>query len=111
MDTTAGSAITLTDAARTALAHIFGNGPRPDLRVFLSFLHESGPRLDLAPDTLSASDTVCTAGGWRIGISALLLEQAAPVTIDCRPDGFIIDSRLDFSEAGGNCGGACGDHH
>ena len=111
MDTTVANAVNLTDAARDALERILGDGPRPDLRVFLSFLHESGPRLDLAPDAASEADIICQARGWRFVASALLLKQAAPVTVDCGPDGFIIHSSLDFSEAGGNCGGACGGHH
>lgn len=111
MGTTAANAITLTEAAGTALERLLGDRPRPDLRVFLSFLHESGPRLELAPDTAGEADFACQSRGWRIIISALLLEQAAPVTVDCGPDGFIIHSSLDFSEAGGNCGGACGNHH
>jgi len=111
MDTFQNHTLTLTPAARTALEHLLGPGPYPELRVFLSFLHASGPRLDIAPDAASADDAVFDLGGWRIVISALLLGQAAPVTIDCGPDGFAIHSSLDFSEAGGNCGGACNGHH
>ena len=103
--------IRLTDAARTALDALLGTEKHPELRVFLSFLHESGPRLELAPDPATAADTTVALAGVTICISTLLLEQAAPVTIDCGPGGFAIHSALDFSEAGGNCGGACGSHH
>ena len=103
--------MTLTEAAKAALENVLGAGQHPDLRVFMSFLDASGPRLDLAPDVASDGDAVFRFGDWRFVISALLLEQAAPVRIDCGPDGFVIQSSLDFSEAGGNCGGACGDHH
>ena len=111
MDMHAENCIRLTDAARLALDNLLGAQPRPELRVFLSFLHPSGPRLDIAPDAASADDAVFDRDGWRLVISALLLAQAAPITVDCGPDGFAIHSRLDFSEAGGNCGGACNGHH
>ena len=111
METPQKQALTLTAAAQAALDRLLGAAPHPDLRVFLSFLEDTGPRLDIAPDAASEGDDVFAIAGWRIVISALLLKQAAPVTVDCGPDGFVIHSSLDFSEAGGNCGGACGDHH
>ena len=111
MDMHAENCVRLTDAARLALDNLLGAQPRPELRVFLSFLHTSGPRLDIAPDAASAEDAVFDLGGWRLVISALLLSQAAPITVDCGPGGFVIHSSLDFSEAGGNCGGACNGHH
>ncbi|MHC1790450.1 hypothetical protein [Solidesulfovibrio sp.] len=105
------SVFTLTDAAKTALEQLFGDRPRPVLRVFLSFLDENGPRLDLAPDAPTAADALFSSQGWSFCLSALLLDQAGPVTVDHGPGGFHIHSGLDFSEAGGNCGGACGSHH
>ena len=111
METNQSPRIRLTDAARTALSTLLGPEKRPELRVFLSFQHESGPRLDLAPDPATAADTTVDLAGVTICMSSLLLDQAAPVTIDCGPGGFTIHSSLDFSEAGGNCGGACGSHH
>lgn len=110
MGTCANHLLTLTDAARAALEHHFGPTQRPNLRVFLSFLDESGPRLDVAPDEPNATDTAITTQGWPFVINTLLLQQAAPVTVDFGPDGFLVHSGLDFSEAGGNCGGKCGAH-
>ncbi|OLN26730.1 HesB-like domain [Desulfovibrio sp. DV] len=111
METNQSPHIRLTAAARTALDTLLGPQNRPVLRVFLSFLHESGPRLELAPDPPTDADTIVDLAGRTICMSSLLLDQAAPVTIDCGPGGFAIHSSLDFSEAGGNCGGACGSHH
>lgn len=111
MEPRAATALQLTAAAKDALDLLLADQPRPVLRVFLSFLDESGPRLDLAPDVPAASDDLFTCQGWQICISSLLHAQAAPVTVDYGPGGFHIHSRLDFSEAGGNCGGACGSQH
>ncbi|WP_043631935.1 hypothetical protein [Desulfovibrio sp. TomC] len=103
--------IRLTDAARAALDALLGSASRPVLRVFLSFQYESGPRLDIAPDAATAADTTVDLAGITICMNTQLLGQAGPVTIDCGPAGFSFDSSLDFSEAGGNCGGGCGSHH
>lgn len=111
METNTPAPITLTAAAGAALDTLLGSGTRPTLRIFLSFLHESGPRLEIAPDAPTDADTVVTVDGLRLCVSSLLLAQAAPFVVDCGPAGFTIESRLDFSEAGGNCGGACGSHH
>jgi Fe-S cluster assembly iron-binding protein IscA len=102
--------LTLTKEAKAVLEHLFQGGSRPSLRVFLSFLHDSGPRLDLAPDQPTATDVAFSVDGWNFIINEQLMQQAAPVTIDVGPDGFLMHSGLDFSEAGGNCGGACGSH-
>ncbi len=102
--------LTLTDAAKAVLDLHFQDQERPCLRIFLSFLHDSGPRLDLAPDTPTPSDTECQANGWRFLVNSLLLEQAAPLTVDLGPDSLVVRSSLDFSQAGGNCGGSCGNH-
>jgi hypothetical protein len=111
MDIAAAYPITLTDAARTALDGLFGLVSRPQLRIFLSFQDASGPRLDLAPDAPTDADAVVSCQGYSLCMARLLLEQAAPVCVDCGPQGFVVHSRLDFSEAGGNCGGDCGSHH
>jgi len=110
MGTNAGHGFSLTDAARAALEQLFSQAGRPSLRVFLSFMDESGPRLDLAPDAPQATDTHFADGNWRFIMNTLLFEQAAPVTVDVAPEGFCIHSALDFSEAGGNCGGHCDAH-
>jgi Fe-S cluster assembly iron-binding protein IscA len=110
MGSTTSNLLTVTDAAKMALARCFAETTRPPLRVFLSFLNDAGPRLELAPDTPTATDTSFTVDGWHCVINTQLLQQAAPVMIDFGPDGFVIHSSLDFSEAGGNCGGACGSH-
>jgi len=100
----------LTEAASDALAGHFGETGRPSLRVFLSFLSDSGPRLELAPDAPTAVDTTFSARGWHFVVNSQLLQQAAPLLVDCGEDGFVIHSSLDFSQAGGNCGGSCGSH-
>jgi hypothetical protein len=102
--------LTLAKEAKAVLEHHFSAGNRPTLRIFLSFLHDSGPRLDLAPDQQNATDIAITADGWHFIINDQLMQQAAPLTVSVGPDGFFIHSALDFSEAGGNCGGACGSH-
>lgn len=102
--------LSLTEAADSALANHFGATGRPSLRVFLSFLSDSGPRLELAPDTPTAADTTFSARSWQFVINSQLLQQAAPLLVDCGEDGFVIHSSLDFSQAGGNCGGLCGSH-
>jgi hypothetical protein len=111
MATSSASSIVLTPAAKAALELHFQGQDKPTLRVFLSFLAESGPRLELAPDAPTPADRQCRVDGWDFVIGSLLLDQAAPLTIDIGPKGFTIQSGLDFSDAGGNCGGACGDHH
>lgn len=110
MATSLTSSLDVTEAAQTVLTHQFQGREKPSLRVFLSFMYESGPRLDLAPDSPSATDTICRVGDWTFVVNTLLLHQAAPLTVDIGPDGFIIHSGLDFSEAGGNCGGSCDSH-
>jgi len=110
MATSLASSLRVTEAALAVLDLQFQHREKPSLRIFLSFMHESGPRLDIAPDVVTAADTTCTYGGWTFVIGTLLLEQAAPLTVDIGPDGFIIHSSLDFTEAGGNCGGSCGSH-
>lgn len=102
--------LALTDEAKAALTGHYGGGPRPVLRVFLSFMHESGPRLELAEDNPCPEDTLLDADGWQFAVNTLLLDQAAPLMVDVGPEGFWIHSTLDFSEAGGNCGGDCGSH-
>lgn len=111
MATSLISSIILTEAARAALDLTFKDREKPSLRIYLSFMSESGPRLELAPDVQTATDSVTRIGAWTIIINTQLLSQAAPLSIDVGPDGFVIHSSLDFSEAGGNCGGACGTHH
>ncbi|MHC1712267.1 MAG: hypothetical protein AB9872_08960 [Solidesulfovibrio sp.] len=102
--------LTLATEAKTVLEHHFSAGNRPALRIFLSFLHDSGPRLELAPDQQTATDIALTVDGWHFIINDQLMQQAAPLAVDVGPDGFLIHSALDFSEAGGNCGGTCGSH-
>jgi hypothetical protein len=111
MATSSAASVVLSQAAKAALDLHFQGQAKPVLRIFLSFMDESGPRLELAPDAATAADTQCRVGGWTFVIGSLLLDQAAPLTIDIGPKGFTIHSSLDFSEAGGNCGGLCGDHH
>lgn len=110
MGSSTDKAFALTEAAQTVLERHFGENARPVLRVFLSFLDDNGPRLDLAPDVPAATDTLCDVSGWRFVVNTQLLQQAAPITVDCDADGFRVLSSLDFSEAGGNCGGSCGSH-
>lgn len=110
MATSIFSSISVTQAAQTALAMTFQGKQRPPLRVFLSFMHDTGPQLDVAPDSPTPADTVCDVDGWTIVVNTQLLNQAAPLSIDMGAKGIVIHSALDFSEAGGNCGGTC-DHH
>lgn len=111
MDTAAAAAFTVTEAASAALELHFGATSRPPcLRVFLSFWSESGPQLALGVDAPTAEDTTFTAAGWTFAISRQLWLQAAPLTVDCDATGFHIGSSLDFSQAGGSCGGDCGSH-
>lgn len=110
MDTRDDDLVRLTPAASAALAMRFNDGERPCLRVFLSFLSDSGPRLELSLADPTGDDATFVKDGWRLVINRQLFLQAAPVVVDCDDTGFRIDSGLDFSEAGGNCGGACGSH-
>ncbi len=102
--------IGLTDEAEMALTTLFGQAERPPLRVFLSFLSDSGPRLELAPDAPTGDDAVFADRGWLFLVNRQLLLQAAPLLVDAGDNGFVIHSSLDFSQAGGNCGGSCGTH-
>jgi hypothetical protein len=111
MATSSAASVTMTPAAKAALDLHFHGQDKPIIRIFLSFLDESGPRLELAPDPPTPADTHCHVDGWTFVISTLLLDQAAPLTIDIGPKGFQIASSLDFSESGGGCGGSCDDHH
>lgn len=111
MATSIISTISVTEAAQASLALTFEGKSRPPLRVYLSFMRDSGPCLDLAPDAPTATDTVREVDGWTIVVNTLLLNQAAPLSIDAGPGGYCIHSALDFSEAGGNCGGACDHEH
>lgn len=104
------STISLTEAAQTALRTTFQDRARPSLRIFMSFMYDGGPRLDVAPDAPNADDSVCQVDGWTVVINTQLLNQAAPLSIDVGPQGYVVHSALDFSEAGGDCGGTC-DHH
>jgi len=107
---TPDDAITLTDNARRALEQHFAATQRPPLRIFLSFLSESGPRLELTPDAPTPTDTTVSCSGWSFVVNNLLFQQAAPLLVDCDQTGFCIHSQLDFSEAGGDCGGHCTSH-
>ncbi|WP_428562274.1 MAG: hypothetical protein ACP59X_20965 [Solidesulfovibrio sp. DCME] len=100
----------LTPAASAALALRFPEGQRPCLRVFLSFLSDSGPRLELSLAEPAGDDATFDTDGWQLVVNRQLLLQAAPLVVDCDETGFLIQSSLDFSEAGGNCGGACDSH-
>lgn len=100
----------MTEAAQATLTLSFQDRERLPLRVFMSFMYDGGPRLDVAPDVPTAADTVCQVDGWTIVVNSQLLKQAAPLSIDVGPQGFLVHSALDFSEAGGTCGGLC-DHH
>ena len=111
MDTDTAAAFSLTVAAHAALSRHFGANKPESLRVFLSFWSESGPRLELAPDAPAADDVAFTVSGWDFVVGRQLWLQASPLTVDCGPEGFVIGSSLDFSEAGGSCGGNCGHHH
>ena len=110
MATSILSTISVTEAAQASLTTLFAGKQRPPLRVYLSFMHDSGPCLDLAPDAPEATDTVCDVDGWTIVVNTQLFNQAVPLSIDVGPQGYVIHSALDFSQAGGNCGGDC-DHH
>jgi Fe-S cluster assembly iron-binding protein IscA len=102
--------LSLTEAADIALSALFAPAVRPNLRIFLSFLSDSGPRLELAADEPTGDDAAFSARGWRFVVNRALLQQAAPLVVDCGEEGFVIRSSLDFSLAGGNCGGSCGTH-
>ncbi len=107
MDIREDDLLSLSPAASAALAAHFAGEARPCLRVFLSFLSDDGPRLELAAAEPEADDVSFTRDGWRIVVNRQLFQQAAPLAVDCGAQGFVIASGLDFSEAGGNCGGAC----
>jgi len=47
----------VTEAALAILDLQFQHGEKPSLRISLSFMYESGPRLDIAPDVATAADT------------------------------------------------------
>ncbi|UJX41827.1 hypothetical protein K9F62_03750 [Desulfovibrio sp. JY] len=110
METADSTAFAVTDAAWTALSLTFGDNRPPCLRVFLSFLSESGPRLELSVDAPTGDDTTFTLDGWNFVVNRQLWLQAAPLTVDCDAQGFQIRSSLDFTEAGGSCGGSCSHH-
>ncbi|HCR12916.1 MAG TPA: hypothetical protein PKD41_03450 [Solidesulfovibrio sp.] len=107
MDIREDDLFSLSPAASAALAALFAGAVRPCLRVFLSFLSDDGPRLELAAAEPEAEDVSFTRDGWRIVVNRQLFQQAAPLAVDCGEQGFAIASSLDFSEAGGNCGGTC----
>lgn len=111
MEPAAAPSLRLTEAARLALESLFAGVQKPQLRVFLSFMHASGPRLEIAPDTAGEADVAVSTEGFCLCMARLLLEQAAPVVVDYGPEGFVVRSRLDFSEAGGHCGGKCDHDH
>jgi len=110
MSTNDDKIFTLSELAKAALEHHFGETNRPTLRVFLSFWAESGPRLEVAPDAPAFTDSDFSIEGWHFVINTNLLHQASPITVDFGPEGFCIQSSLDFTAAGGNCGGACDSH-
>lgn len=110
MDIREDELLRMTPAAGAALAQRFADGERPCLRVFLSFLSDSGPRLELSLAEPEGNDASFVRDGWRFVVNRGLLVQAAPLVVDCDVTGFLIHSSLDFSEAGGNCGGDCGSH-
>lgn len=110
MDIQENELFSLTEAADIALSALFAPAGRPNLRIFLSFLSDSGPRLELAEDEPTGEDVAFSARGWRFVVNRALLQQAAPLVVDCGEEGFVIHSTLDFSQAGGNCGGSCNTH-
>ncbi|WP_300164620.1 hypothetical protein [Solidesulfovibrio sp.] len=110
MDLRQDELLRLTPTAAAALAAHFAGAARPSLRVFLSFLSEAGPRLELSVAEPQPDDVAFSCDGWRILVNRRLLDQAAPLTVDCDGQGIAIASSLDFSQAGGDCGGACGSH-
>lgn len=97
----------LTPTAAATLAAHFAGETTPSLRVFLSFWSESGPRLELSAAAPAPDDELFEREGFTLLVNRQLLMQAAPLVIDCDDQGFVIHSSLDFSEAGGSCGGDC----
>ncbi|EFL50024.1 conserved hypothetical protein [Solidesulfovibrio fructosivorans JJ]] len=110
MEIVDSAAFTVTEAALSALSLHFGDDRPPCLRVFLSFMSESGPRLELSLDAPTGDDATFAVDGWQFAVNRQLWLQAAPLTVDCDGQGFRIRSSLDFSEAGGSCGGSCSHH-
>lgn len=107
MDVRKDDMLRLTPTAAATLAAHFAGDNVPVLRVFLSFWDEAGPRLDLGASEPTPEDETFDQNGFTLVISRQLLMQAAPLVIDCDDQGFVIHSSLDFSEAGGSCGGDC----
>ncbi len=96
----------LTDPARTELDAFFDGKEKSPIRVYLAPGGCSGPRLALALDTPSESDTVFTEKGYSFCINEELLSAAKSITVDFSDMGFSIKSEMSFG--GGACSGCSG---
>ncbi len=99
--------ITLTAAAKEQIDNHFKGKTVSPIRIYVA-QGCGGPRFALALDEPADGDEVMEDGGYKFVMEKELLKQAAPVTVDMSPMGFVV--RSDMELGGGGCSGctSCG---
>lgn len=97
----------LTDNARKELDAFFDGKEKTPIRVYLAPGGCSGPRLALALDAPTDTDTVFEDKGYSFCMNNELYAIAKGVKIDFTYMGFFVQSEQPF-EMGGGCAGCSG---
>lgn len=101
---------TLTENARKELEAFFQDKDKSAVRIYATSGGCSGPRLALALDERSSTDTLFQSGGFDFCIDNSLLELIEGVTVDAGYMGFVVEGTKPLATGGGcsSCGGGCG---
>lgn len=104
--------LTLNDSAREELEEYFADKDATPIRIFLGG-GCSGPRLLLALDEPTETDTVFKEGKFTFVVDKELLETTGALTIDTNAGNFTVLSEKPIASSGGGCGGCsgCGGSH
>ena len=99
--------LTLNDSAREELEEYFADKDATPIRIFLAG-GCGGPRLALALDEPTETDTVFNEGKFTFVVDKELLETTGSLTIDANARGFAVTSENPIASSGGGCGGCSG---
>ncbi|MDR2161468.1 MAG: IscA/HesB family protein [Desulfovibrio sp.] len=97
----------ITENACKELDAFFDGKERTSIRVYLASGGCSGPRLALALDTPTETDTVFDEKGFSFVINSDLCSAAKAIKVDFSYMGFSVESEIPLAVAGGGCS-CCG---
>lgn len=97
----------ISESALKELDAYFDGKEKSPIRVYLAAGGCSGPRLALALDGPTETDTVFENHGLTFCINNDLLEKTGDISVDLAGFGFVVESANPVG-GGGGCGSSCG---